>query len=669
MGKLVFRPHNLHGYAAILCIGLIAPKWAFAADVALKSEQDAFQLGVIRIMAEQNQFDQVASKIDDQKMQQFQRSNIGDALNLLSGITTSNNARNEQMIYVRGFDARQVPLFIDGIPVYVPYDGYVDFNRFTTADLAEIQVAKGFSSIKYGANTLGGAINLVTRKPQRELEGDVRLGFGEGQERQAGINLGTNQGVWYLQTAASYLQRDGFKLSSDFQPTATEDGGLRNNSQNKDTKYSIKLGITPNTTDEYAFSYIKQEGEKGNPPTTGTTAIRYWKWPYWDKESLYFNSSTTLTSHESLKIRAYHDRYDNELNSYSDDRYEQLKTSGQGSVSTGRSIYHDRVNGASIVLESDRLAGHQLSVIGHYKTDEHRELDATKIQNTHFEDKIWSLGLEDNIQLFAQTFLSLGVSQHRLEPKKVLSIGNPYSLPNQQSATDAQMGVFYDGFADAQLYATIARKTRLPSLKDRYSQRLGTFIENPELQAEKAMNYEVGYKADLSHDLRVEAALFYSDIKDKIQSVANVDGNKSQMQNIGQVHIAGTEFDLQYQPTSWFAYGGNYTYLKLKNETDANAKITDIPKHKLSSYVVLSPIENVKLQAGLEQNSSRWVSNTLKLSGYQIANLQLSYEQKNTTGQWRFATGINNLTDKNYALADGFPSAGRMWFANTSWSF
>lgn len=669
MGKLTFKLNYLQRCINIVLLSVVAPKWGFAADVALKSEQDAFKLGVIRVIAEQNQFDQVASEVDDQKMQQFNRTNVGDALNLLSGITTSNNSRNEQMIYVRGFDARQVPLFIDGIPVYVPYDGYVDFNRFTTADLAAIQVAKGFSSIQYGANTLGGAINLVTRKPQRELEGGFRFGFGEEQQRQAAINLGTNQGTWYLQTAASYLARDGFKLSSDFQPTATEDGGLRNNSQSKDSKYSIKLGITPNSTDEYALSYIKQDGEKGNPPTTGTTAIRYWKWPYWDKESLYFNSTTALSSNESLKIRAYHDRYDNELNSYTNDRYEKLKTSGQGSVSTGRSIYNDRVNGASVVVGSDRLKGHQLSFTGHYKIDEHRELDATKTQNTHFEDRIWSLGLEDNIQLLPQTLLSLGISQHHLNPQKVFSVGNPYTLPDQHKATDIQAGIFYDGFDNAQLYATVARKNRLPTLKDRYSQRLGTFIENPELQAEQALNYEMGYKADISDQLHLDTAIFYSDIKDKIQAVANIQGSKSQMQNIGQVHIAGTEFGLQYQPTSWFAYGGNYTYLKLKNETDTNVKITDIPQHKLTSYAVLSPIDNVKLQVGLERNSSRWVSNTLKLNGYQIANLQLSYDLSHRSGQWRFAAGINNLTDKNYALADGFPSAGRMWFANSSWSF
>ncbi len=169
---------------------------------------------------------------------------------------------------MRGFDARQVPLFIDGIPVYVPYDGYVDFDRFTTADLAAIQVAKGFSSVAYGPNALGGAINLISRKPTREIEGDVSLGFGDGNERTASANVGSNQGLWYVQAGASWIDSDEFRLSSDFEPTPTEDGGGRENSYRTDDKLSLKLGLTPNATDEYALSYYRQEGEKGQPPST-----------------------------------------------------------------------------------------------------------------------------------------------------------------------------------------------------------------------------------------------------------------------------------------------------------------------------------------------------------------------------------------------------------------
>jgi iron complex outermembrane recepter protein len=60
-------------------------------------------------------------------------------LPVLSGVSLSTNSHNEKTVAIRGFDARKVPQCIDGIPVYVPYDGYVDFKRFTTADLAAIQ--------------------------------------------------------------------------------------------------------------------------------------------------------------------------------------------------------------------------------------------------------------------------------------------------------------------------------------------------------------------------------------------------------------------------------------------------------------------------------------------------------------------------------------------------
>lgn len=123
-------------------------------------------------------------------MERFNRDNVGDALNLLAGVAVSTNSRNEKTLTVRGFDSRQVPLYIDGIPVYVPYDGYVDFDRFTTADLAGIQLSKGFSSVAYGPNALGGAINLVSRRPGRAFEGDFTAGLGRAGEQQAALNLG-----------------------------------------------------------------------------------------------------------------------------------------------------------------------------------------------------------------------------------------------------------------------------------------------------------------------------------------------------------------------------------------------------------------------------------------------------------------------------------------------
>ena len=653
---------------AVLVASAIAAPFAFAQE---RVAAGTFALGTVTVIgdhAEAGEMDdvQVGSVIEREEMRRFNRDDIGEALNLLPGVSLSTNARNEKMIAVRGFDARQVPLFIDGIPVYVPYDGYVDFGRFTTADLAAIQVAKGFSSVVYGANTLGGAINLISRRPVRVFEGEVSAGFGSGQERKVAANVGTNQGLWYLQAGASHLQSEGFPLSSDFTPTPTEDGGKRNNAFRKDNKASLKLALTPNASDEYALSYYRQDGQKEQPPSTDPAAVRYWKWPYWDKESLYFVSRTALGAAETLKFRLYHDRFDNEVSSYTDDTYTRLRTSGRGSVSTGRSIYEDRSNGASIELESARFDAHTLRLVGHYKTDKHTELDANGRSSTQFEDALVSFAVEDNIQFAPAWLLSLGAARHELRPDRVFSIGNPYSLPANQSATDVQAGLFHDWSAAARLYLTLARKSRLPTLKDRYSQRLGVYIENPTLRAEQSMNYEVGYQGHPWAAGKAELAVFFSDITDKIQSVANVSGTRSQMQNVGKVRASGIELGLSQALSTWLEVGGNYTFIDLDNRSDAALRLTDVPRHKLLAHALIRPAAGWEVVAFAEHDSARWASNTVRLSGFTTLSLKAAYMLRKDHA---LEAGVSNLADRNYALADGFPSPGRSWFANAEYRF
>jgi iron complex outermembrane receptor protein len=42
----------------------------------------------------------------------------------------------------------------------VPYDGYVDLDRFVTGDLAEVRVTEGMTSVLIGPDALGGMIDL-----------------------------------------------------------------------------------------------------------------------------------------------------------------------------------------------------------------------------------------------------------------------------------------------------------------------------------------------------------------------------------------------------------------------------------------------------------------------------------------------------------------------------
>jgi iron complex outermembrane receptor protein len=87
---------------------------------ALAADGGAFELGVVEVIGPRAT--PPASKqtvINQSLLRQFNRDTLGEAVGLTPGLSVSRNSRNEDTVYLRGFDIRQVPLFIDGIPAYV----------------------------------------------------------------------------------------------------------------------------------------------------------------------------------------------------------------------------------------------------------------------------------------------------------------------------------------------------------------------------------------------------------------------------------------------------------------------------------------------------------------------------------------------------------------------
>ena len=156
-------------------------------------------------------------------------------------------ARNEGMVYVRGFDLRQVPLFIDGVPVYVPYDGYVDLDRFVTDDLSEVRVTKGMTSVLIGPNALGGAINLVTKRPTRPFSGLFNVGYASGKRARPRRKRSASCGPsWYVHGTGSWIGADNFPLSGDFTPNAASKmAALATTRPAATAKGSVKFAWTP----------------------------------------------------------------------------------------------------------------------------------------------------------------------------------------------------------------------------------------------------------------------------------------------------------------------------------------------------------------------------------------------------------------------------------------
>lgn len=625
-----------------------------------------FMLGEVIITNHKNK--DTLNRVTTKAMEAQNKMDVSKALNMLPGINlTASGPRNESMVSVRGFDLRQVPVYMDGIPVYVPYDGYVDLARFTTFDLAAIDVSKGFSSVLYGANSLGGAINLVSRKPSKKLEYDGSLGMINENGYKGNINIGSNLGKFYFQGGFSYLDRDSFRMSSNFIPTANENGGQRDNSYRTDQKISFKIGWTPTEKSEYAIGYINQQGEKGNPVYTGNDPLnslllkpRFWQWPNWDKESIYFISNSSFDDKNSIKTRLYFDRFKNTLDSYDDAAY-----STQTKAYAFESIYNDYTYGGNLEYNTKFIPKNDLKIAFHFKEDVHRENNLGEPVR-HFIDNTVLVGIEDVYKVNSKFTVIPGVSYNirkNIEAEDYNSttkVISDYPAADASDAFNAQIGLFYQLNETQKLGATVSQKTRFATIKDRYSYRMGTAIPNPDLKPEKATNYELNYTANLFHKITFQTALFYSSLSDAILSVSNVEPGKSQMQNFGKAEYMGIEAQVNYAVLENLSLNLNYTYLERNNLTNPNIHFTDVPNTKVMGTLEYQPIKILRFIANSEFNSSRFsTSYGARVPDYTLLNF---YGSGKISKNFSIDAGVNNIFDKNYCLVEGYPEEGRNFF-------
>jgi iron complex outermembrane receptor protein len=638
---------------------------------AVGARSDVFRLGVVQVYGTKlSPAEALPQAVDADTIQMFERREVGQALDLLPGVTQNNaGTRNESGVYVRGFDLREVPVFIDGIPVYVPYDGYVDLGRFTTYDVSRISVSKGFSSVLYGPNTMGGAINIVSRRPEKPIEIDAQSGWFNGNGREGAANLGTKQSGWYMQLGGAYLAQDSFQLSDGFKAKPTQGIGDRNNSDREDWNVSVKAALTPNATDEYALGYFYHDGEKGVPPYAGSDPLqsaRFWRWPVWNDWGAYYVSQTNLGDKVYVKPRFYFVKFDNTLDAFDDATYTTQKKK-----SSFTSIYDDYTWGASLEAGTELIPHNHLSGAFHFELDHHKEHNVGAPYYSD-EDQTFSVALEDAWSVTKQLSIVPGVSYDIRDPVKAVdtSTGKPINGETLDSV-NGQVGAFYDTGQWGVVHATFAHKSRFPTIKDRYSYRLGQAISNPDLKPEDAMHYEIGYAGNPVQDLWLNAALFFIRIEDTIQSVNNVATSStgtalSQMRNVGKAENKGGELSAEYSWRGQITFGGSYSYLD-RDFLSTTLRPTDTPRHKLFGFAELVPTPQFSLIPSFEYESSR-NSTTYGVEAGAFAVVDLKGVVRLPYGV-TVNGGVTNLLDRNYALAEGFPAPGRMFFANATYRF
>jgi iron complex outermembrane recepter protein len=697
-----------------------------ALEAILKEDPSRpFELGVttVSVTSESSPLSPLTDSIDRAEIQNHQATTVAAALDYLPGLTLERTAaRNETKVRLRGFTSQgQFPLYLDGIPIQVPYDGRLDFGRFLTSDIAEVEVAKGYSSPLLGANNLGGSINLVTRQPEKKFESDAAIGAGSGELFLASLQLGTRWEKFYLQGSGDWMQRDYFPLSGNFplqKPTKASPSYQttydRNHADSQDSKYNARIAFTPKGRDQYVFSYINQKGVKGNPLYAGPNlkaSLRYWEWPYWNKYSYYFLSNTGLGESGDLKVRIYYDQFKNGLKSYDNDTY-TTQTKGYAFTSD----YDDHTQGASMEYATRILARNSIGVSFNFKDDTHKgtnfvpKLTPTEVDRT----QTFSMGFQDIITITSKLKATVGFSAdhskglHATLYNKTSTALLPLvcnSNPTNKSfrgclpsvwTYNPQVSLSYALTTRDTVFFTFADRGRFPLLSEYYSAKFQSSLPNPELKPEHSRNLDIGLSHAFGSKTVGQIEYFHNDLRNSIHSVNILDeeglcpGSKivgycGMYVNIAKESHQGIEMSVRSTPTRYLTLDANYSYINRSllykwNDMPAVNKanttidlLVGMPKNRVIFNATGELPHKILATATFRYEGGITLQDTYAAqigpsygSGYGTVDIGTVVPLASGVS---VQAGVKNLFDRDYYFSAGFPEMGRNWYYNVRYKF
>jgi iron complex outermembrane receptor protein len=682
---------NLKLLAAVGLAGLMG---VFGAGPALAQEE--VRLSAVELVESKNTIDHITQTDFERKT----ATNLWEALKGVLGVyQTTSAGRNEGTISIRGTTRDQVGMFIDDIPVGTSYRNEWDANNTMLYDLESIEVSKGYSSpLLISNNGLGGVINLRTAKPTKELEFSTKyMNFFDrdfdDQGRLFAASIGTKQELFYLKATATYKGQDFFTLPSSFTAAPNEDGGRRNNSDSKNKALNLIAGWTPTEDVDIMFGFVRQSMEKGQPPdaaptSTGGTWERFWRWPEYETTRYYVNANVNLTEQAHLKAVVYNDEHKDTTWGYKGDPTFVIRKADMNGT------YDQYTRGGQLTFDYTFNEANKLAVSAGYRQLSHKNFDETDNTSTgiqtpglHLTEDYYDFGAEYTLKPIDPLTLVFGASSSTVKPGTLETYisgsgtWGPYlkSSVGSKNLFNYQVGAFYDLTENHELFATFAKKSRFPSMRERYQRDslANSQPAAPDLDPEHAYHYELGYRGLIQDWLKINSSIFYSDVKDKIDSINTSPASpcggtaSSCYQNVNKAEFYGFELGAEALVNQYFSAGLTFNYLewtteyKDRNGKDTDVNLTQLPKVTSTVYAVVSPLEGlsiipqVNMSSSFYWNSSPTATSYKESGGFATADLKVVYDLNE---HLTFELGARNIFDKEYAYSAYYPEPGRSFF-------
>jgi iron complex outermembrane recepter protein len=661
-----------------------------------KKEFEVYNLGEVVVSAENPKVKEIAivTEVTAEDIKATNSHTVAEALLSAPGIRVTTGAKNTPSVSIHGFAQNRILVLIDGVPYYETKYGSLDLNQIPTENIAKIEITQGAASVLYGANALGGVINIITKKPSEKPYTSVSMEFSENNTQRYSATHGMKTGIFNYWLNYTYGKSDGYNLSGDFQPKATtiirkpggtstavvQGTGKRVNSDYENNDLWAKVGLEPQKDSEYYLNFHYLDRDKAWSPSTDTMTIfttrpyfsQFARLPNYTDWGLDLDAKQKVHDTVTLKAKLFYHNHTDDLVSYLDQTY---------AYPVATSTYKDYILGGSFFTDFQPAQWDILRFSLHYKKDNHQQRDDTYLPFAQSESYTGSLGIENEFNLVKNFSVVAGISYDwfnvaEADKTNLKSNGDFLSMSQNPTPSASQvnpmMGLTYT-FSDAtKLFGSLAHKSRFPTLDELYSSKGG----NPNLKSETSWNYTLGVSRPFSTYAKAGLALFYYDISDLI--TRDAPPPISTYVNYGSVQMAGFEVDGEVYPLDGLTLRADYTYEDARNRSAGRVSdnVTYVPVHKMDIEIqylipqVKTRINCNMIYVGESFSQLPTPSNptqaTLKMGDYTILKAKVSQP---FLKYFEAYVAVNNILDTNYAPEFGYPAPGRSFWLGLSAKF
>jgi vitamin B12 transporter len=468
-----------------------------------------------------------------------------DAISTMPGVTVNQNGSfgGVASVRIRGASSAQTLVIIDGVVVNDPTSpgGGFDFARVDPANVDRVEVLKGPQSTLWGTDAIGGVINIVTKRPEEGLNGNVFAQAGSFSSLRGGAGIEGANERFDFRLAATGISTDGISKADEINGNTEKDGY---DSSTVSAKGGVRLAGDARLQASLLWSDAESEFDSFSFGDQGNVA---------DGDEV--SKTEELVGNVSLHLPLFDGKLDNViLAGYSDIDRKSFSDGLPGFSSKGdRTSY--RYQGTLQINDTNRLA------FGAEREDSKANGDNTSIN-----------GLFALYELQALDSLTLTAGIRRDDHDRF------------DAETTGRLAVAYNPHDQVTLRASWGEGFKAPTLFQTTFFCCGASVPNPNLKPETSEAYDIGVTIRTT-DARGEIGVTYfdQDIVDLITFSFGVGA----YDNIDKATSSGIEIDGHYRLTEWFDAAISYSYIDAKD--GAGDSLIRVPEHSGDMLFSVNP--------------------------------------------------------------------------------